>query len=488
MPKAKTIVRVLFVIMFAASVAALPVIIWDMWTNHYELHYIAWVVAGGFTAFTIPLVLYEVASHLENYRQPKLQRQVIRILWMPAIYAIDSWLALRFKEAGIYLGAARDAYEAWTIYAFYSYLTSYLEGDGERGSLAINPVVTEAHDHPHMFPCCCVPAWSMANGEFVRKNQRGVLQYSIIQLACAIITFATQYAHKFHDGEVKADAAWPYIAFTINLSQAVALYCLVYFYHSFSDALAPINPLRKFLVVKAVVFFTFWQDMLLTGLVQEKVIKQRESWSSYNVEEVKDGIQNFVVCIEMFFATLAHAWAFPVYDYREREGGVPPSFGDNLRELMCVDDVADDICMAFGCVNKQFSAADVDTTIADEMKSKAAAGAGAGAGHDGGGRQADAGVGDVEMHDMAPGDDAYFPRSTVGDSRRETPVGTGPTNPLKEIGDVMGAFIQSAFGKGQSADSDPEDARWKPGQEAPGKSRSRGAGSSEAGGSSAYSQ
>ena len=37
--------------------------------------------------------------HLEYYSKPRLQIRVVRILCMVPIYAIDSWLSLRFKEA-----------------------------------------------------------------------------------------------------------------------------------------------------------------------------------------------------------------------------------------------------------------------------------------------------------------------------------------------------------------------------------------------------
>jgi len=35
--------------------------------------------------------------HTEYYTRPRLQRHVIRILWMVPIYSIDAWFALRFK-------------------------------------------------------------------------------------------------------------------------------------------------------------------------------------------------------------------------------------------------------------------------------------------------------------------------------------------------------------------------------------------------------
>lgn len=46
-----------------------------------------------------PCLAAQVAMHLEYYNRPKLQLRVVRILWMVPIYAVDSWLSLRFKEA-----------------------------------------------------------------------------------------------------------------------------------------------------------------------------------------------------------------------------------------------------------------------------------------------------------------------------------------------------------------------------------------------------
>jgi hypothetical protein len=54
--------------------------------------------------------------HCMHYVCPKLQKYYIRILFMVPIYAIESWLALRFKAQKIFLETAREAYEvrgAW---------------------------------------------------------------------------------------------------------------------------------------------------------------------------------------------------------------------------------------------------------------------------------------------------------------------------------------------------------------------------------------
>lgn len=34
-------------------------------------------------------------------------------------------------------------------------------------------------------------------------------------------------------------------------------------------------------------------------------------WSTYDTDDVAAGLQNFLICIEMFLAAVAHAHAFP---------------------------------------------------------------------------------------------------------------------------------------------------------------------------------
>jgi len=61
----------------------------------------------------------------------------------------------------------------------------------------------------------------------------------------------------YGEEQFRADVAFPYIIAVNNVSQFVAMYCLVLFYRATKDDLSPMRPLAKFLCIKAVVFFSF---------------------------------------------------------------------------------------------------------------------------------------------------------------------------------------------------------------------------------------
>merc|ERR1712046_389752 len=118
------------------------------------------------------------------------------------------------------------------------------------------------------------------------------------------------------------------------------MYRLVQFYQAFKSELTAIHPVPKFLCVKLVVFFTFWQSVVVAlcvhmGWVTESTEKM------YKTDEVADGIQNFAISVEMLIAAVAHFYIFPWRDFRNLdtidERGTQPFLSAFLQSSVPVD-------------------------------------------------------------------------------------------------------------------------------------------------------
>ena len=92
-----------------------------------------WTVAGIFAFMAIIISVKLIRDHLKNFTNPVEQRKIVGILWMVPIFATDSWLSLRFKDAAIYLDMARDCYEGYVIYLFLSLMIAYLVDNDPKG-------------------------------------------------------------------------------------------------------------------------------------------------------------------------------------------------------------------------------------------------------------------------------------------------------------------------------------------------------------------
>ncbi len=60
----------------------------------------------------------------------------------------------------------------------------------------------------------------------------------------------------------------------INFSICYAFIVLGNFYYTLKDKLMPCEPVGKFLCIKFVIFFSFWQSVAISGMVTFGWIKQ----------------------------------------------------------------------------------------------------------------------------------------------------------------------------------------------------------------------
>ena len=409
-------------VLWSSVVALFAGVVWYSYELHAVRkeapHRIAWLSAGAFVLLGFPISMWGIIKHLANFNQPHVQVYVVRILFMVPIYSIESWLAMRFYKRAVLIETLRDFYEAYVLYSFLQYLIQVLGGEEALVLMLKDKSPTRGH---HMWGLqWCIRPWLM--GTPVRKtvyhqqNQHhqhhqhqessfsssidpvtgaggrdshnsssnnnnnggggmmmkrvhwtspffirckfGVLQYVLLKFASAAAVMVLELNGWYREGDFSWTSGYFYVCIVTNVSQCWALYCLILFYYATKTELSPIRPVPKFLSVKALVFFTWWQSLFLSIMAQANMIprysfsassgtskdKTLLLWTDDNdgnrVNDVSDIIiggdpssadgdyndvaskdvvakvlQDYLICIEMFFAAVVHIFAFPHDEY-----------------------------------------------------------------------------------------------------------------------------------------------------------------------------
>mmetsp|Transcript_33103 Transcript_33103/g.87531 ORF Transcript_33103/g.87531 Transcript_33103/m.87531 type:complete len:496 (+) Transcript_33103:71-1558(+) len=158
----------------------------------------------------------------------------------------------------------------------------------------------------------CVPPWRSAR-QMLRWCVCGTLAYVVVGGALAILGLVLLCVEVRHH-RVRSEQIWEWSSIFLSLSQALAILSLAELAVNLKEELAPLRPYGKFLSVKMVVFFTFWQGLLLTGLVRANAFNFLVNDADEEML-VKEVINNFLICVEMFVASVYHYRIFPSHDY-----------------------------------------------------------------------------------------------------------------------------------------------------------------------------
>lgn len=295
----------------------IPLVLYRALSNR-KLDVAAYNSAAVMVVGTVILSLRLMYLHLTHWYMPEVQKYVVRILWMVPLYAVQSWLSLLFKESRVYLDSIRDFYEAYVIASFVYYLMELLGGEEALVQiLQRKPASMGRHPMPMKY---FLEPWEMGM-EFMLQCKHGVLQYVAFKCLSTVLIFCCESADVYGEGKFEWGLAYPYICFFQNVSVMYALYCLVMLFSAVNEELrSPVNwrPLGKFLCIKGVVFFTWWQGVVIFYLRAHGIIAELGSWSS---EEVAYGLIDYCIVTEMVGFAIAHSYTFTYKEYLP--GSVP---------------------------------------------------------------------------------------------------------------------------------------------------------------------
>lgn len=255
--------------------------------------------------FTLQLL----SQHLFYWKNPKEQKAIIIIILMAPIYAIVSFVGLLdirgSKEFFTLLESIKECYEALVIAKFLSLMYSYLNISITRN---IVPDEIKGREIHHSFPMTLFQPHSVRlNHHNLKLLKYWTWQFVVIRPVCSILMITLQLVGLYPNW-----LSWT-ITIILNISVSLALYSLVIFYHVFAKELEPHKPLAKFLCIKGIVFFCFWQGLVLDGLVAVGVIQSRHL--KLDVEHIEEAMQNILVCIEMVVFSVLQQYAYHASPY-----------------------------------------------------------------------------------------------------------------------------------------------------------------------------
>ncbi|XP_042023626.1 transmembrane protein 184B-like isoform X2 [Salvia splendens] len=241
------------------------------------------LIALPCTIGAITLALHHIYNHLLNYTEPTYQRYIVRIIFMVPVYALMSFLSLILNKQAIYFNSVREM-------------------------------------------------------RFIRRCKQGCLQFVILKPILVTVTFILYAKGKYQDGNFNPRQSFLYLTIIYTISYSVALYALALFYVACKDLLKPFNPVPKFIMIKSVVFLTYWQGVLVFLAAKSKLIK--------NTEEAAE-FQNFIICVEMLIAAAGHLFAFPYKEYAGANIGANRGFAASFAHALNISDFYHDTVHQF---------------------------------------------------------------------------------------------------------------------------------------------
>jgi len=168
----------------------------------------------------------------------------------------------------------------------------------------------------HPFPLCYLPRIKLGR-KFLRQCYQFILQFVFIKplLSLSSVIFYFWDPSAYNEEELfLANNAYLWLTVIENCSITLSLYYLVLYYLAVKEELAPFRPVGKFLCIKAVIFFSFWQGVAINLLANFGLVHSTKSLSVANVGRV---IQDFVICLEMLALSIIHHKVFPYREFHD---------------------------------------------------------------------------------------------------------------------------------------------------------------------------
>lgn len=244
----------------------------------------------------------DLREHLSRFDYPKIQVLTMRVLMMIPVFAILTALSLLYPKSRFVFTTLRDTYESFILYMFFMLMIAYCGGEGQ----LLRSLKRKRYKGVHLFPMCWLPTYDL-DTDFYLRCKRWVLQCALIKPVTSFIAMVGTPLGIYQEGNLGLDNVYTYTSILLNFSLTWALYYLVLFEVEVEKELHYAQTFLKFLCVKSIIFFSYWQSISVTVLVFFHVFYLGEGEEK---ERISALLQDLLMCYELVPVAFMHRAAF----------------------------------------------------------------------------------------------------------------------------------------------------------------------------------
>ncbi|KAK0248126.1 hypothetical protein LTR91_014958 [Friedmanniomyces endolithicus] len=275
-------------------------------------------ISAACLGITILSTLFLNWRHLRHYTVPQEQRQILRIINLPAAYGIFNFLALAFPMDYQYIAPIAGVYEAFCVAALFLLGLEYVCPDG-----------TDRETYFNNLPGRDKKGKPVAGGslQWFQRTFGSVLQYPLTKTIFTIIQITTQFFHVYCENSFSPKYAHIWLTIADFLFIGGALGATIKFFQRMGAKEHAIDrghgAKAKIWAFIGILIFQMLQDLIF-GLLNGKLFSP-SAIITYN--DINFGVPALLTCVEAFIFSLIFHWSYSSKEYQDghrlnRLGGV----------------------------------------------------------------------------------------------------------------------------------------------------------------------
>ncbi|CRG87120.1 Transmembrane protein 184C [Talaromyces islandicus] len=290
-----------------------------LWHNGLTFHRLGLILCAAFGLVAICCSVFLMFAHATHYSKPREQRHIIRILFMVPIYSVASFLCFLYYRKSVYFEVLCECYEAFAISAFFTLLCHYIAPDLHTQKDYFRTIRPQPWLWPlNWFAKCCGGergCWRTPRSGLTWFNIIWIciFQYCVIRVSMTIVAVVTEAFGRYCEASLSPAYSHVWTLVIESIAVSIAMYCLIQFYVQIRLDVAQYSPFLKILSIKLVIFLSFWQTTVISFLTSSGAMSPSEK---VGYQDIKIGIPNLLICLEMSIFAVLHFWAFPFQPYR----------------------------------------------------------------------------------------------------------------------------------------------------------------------------